>query len=592
MGLNNNLGKLAEVLTVSGSNNYVGVGLTTPGEKLDVIGNIRAKYAANSSNISFEPDFGQVYLVASSADNTFGDKKLVINSSGLSLRTMGTSTAAMEIASDGKVGIGTTSPGQKLTLINGTFQIGGASTFSDNVEIGRVGGDNNMAFATSGTERMRITAGGNVGVNTTTPRSILEVSHTTPSLSISSGLAVESSTDNQVLAGINFYKHYGIANGAAIKILQAGGVGNYGQTHMSFYTTNDNNPYTATASERLRITSAGEVLIGTTNTVAGGILQAASSDSATISVRTTSSGGGQPGINFYHDGNDVFAIKGGSGLRFLSSAANERMRITFEGNVGIGTTSPAQKLHVVGAIRASGDYEQTGNNVFVNTSYDAYLQTDAAGAGIIFRTAGAAEKMRITSGGNVGIGTSSPTHLLTLYGTGQADIKFQNSTATRAYIWSNSSELAFNSLTSNPIKFFVDDSEKIRITASGNLGIGTTSPNEKLSVAGRIEGQNFRRIQITLQTTPQSLGLPINAYSGGGAYLLLISTQYDAGNGTGASLWMIRCGYNGNNFGATEVTYNNTGSGISFSQVNGVLYIAGNTNWTANIQVVSNNLLF
>jgi hypothetical protein len=81
----------------------------------------------------------------------------------------------MRITSAGLVGIGTSSPTQKLTLSGGTFQIAGASTFSDNVEIGRVGGDNNMAFATGGSERMRITSTGNVGIGTTAPVGKLSV---------------------------------------------------------------------------------------------------------------------------------------------------------------------------------------------------------------------------------------------------------------------------------------------------------------------------------------------------------------------------------------------------------------------------------
>ena len=66
----------------------------------------------------------------------------------------------MRIDSSGNVGIGTTNPTQKLSLENGTFKISGTSTFASNVEIGRVGNDNNLAFATGGTERLRITSTG------------------------------------------------------------------------------------------------------------------------------------------------------------------------------------------------------------------------------------------------------------------------------------------------------------------------------------------------------------------------------------------------------------------------------------------------
>jgi hypothetical protein len=132
----------------------------------------------------------------------------------------------------------------------------------------------------------------------------------------------------------------------------------------------------------------------------------------------------------------------------------------------------------------------------------------------------------------------------------------------------------------------------MRINSSGNVSIGTTTDTgDRLYVSGRMSAQNFRRIQIVLQPSPQSLGLPINANHGGGAYLLLISTHWDAGNSTSANLWMIRCGYSGNNFEAVAISNMNSSAAISFSQINGILHIAGNTNWVANIQVVSNNIL-
>jgi hypothetical protein len=100
-------------------------------------------------------------------------------------------TERMRIDSSGNVGIGISNPTQKLTLQNGTFQITGASTFSGNVEIGRVGGNNNMGFATGGSERMRITSGG-----------FLKASNTGSYIS-STGLNHEFSTNQGGNYGLN-----------------------------------------------------------------------------------------------------------------------------------------------------------------------------------------------------------------------------------------------------------------------------------------------------------------------------------------------------------------------------------------------------
>ena len=69
------------------------------------------------------------------------------------------------VNNNGNVGIGMSNPTQKLSLENGTFVITGTSTFNSGVEIGRVGSDNNLAFATGGTERMRILANGGLTFN-------------------------------------------------------------------------------------------------------------------------------------------------------------------------------------------------------------------------------------------------------------------------------------------------------------------------------------------------------------------------------------------------------------------------------------------
>ncbi|MFC1223643.1 hypothetical protein ACFE6N_07525 [Pedobacter sp. BG31] len=105
---------------------------------------------------------------------------------------------------------------------------------------------------------------GKVGIGTLTPRSRLEVKEWIPALSISSGKYTEIMADNEVIGSINFYKHYGIAHAAAIKLLHAGGPNQYAQAHLAFYTGETQNPFTSIPIERMRIASNGDVMIGTT----------------------------------------------------------------------------------------------------------------------------------------------------------------------------------------------------------------------------------------------------------------------------------------------------------------------------------------
>ena len=87
----------------------------------------------------------------------------------------------------------------------------------------------------------------------------------------------------------------------------------------------------------------------------------------------------------------------------INTGSNDfNTRFTAGGNVGIGTISPSQKLEVNGAVLA-GDYR--GSAQIYLTSPDSW----------IFRSTGGNERMKITSAGNVGIGTTSPNHKLDIY---------------------------------------------------------------------------------------------------------------------------------------------------------------------------------
>jgi hypothetical protein len=164
----------------------------------------------------------------------------------------------------------------------------------------------------------------------------------------------------------------------------------------------------------------------------------------------------------------------------------------FGGNVGIGTSSPVSKLDVIGGNisisnnsglfirRADGT---NGQALFLDDSNNLNIGYGTADV-IRFATYLNTERMRITSSGNVGIGTSSPTAIsgftsLTINNaTNGGIIDFQaNGTGVGRII---NDATTFNVLAlggSVPLILGANGSEKMRITSGGNVLIGTTSEN-------------------------------------------------------------------------------------------------------------------
>jgi hypothetical protein len=186
----------------------------------------------------------------------------------------------------------------------------------------------------------------------------------------------------------------------------------------------------------------------------------------------------------------------------------ERMRITSAGNVGIGTTSPNNRLSIVGgSIDIQDGTGKIGFNV--NDTFTAYGgsiahygMSRAAGAepvaisgyyGIGFFTDGS-EKMRITTGGNVGIGTTSPTssnwsRTLQLEGA-SAGFKVASSSANGEF-WA-AGDVGINVNTSGKNLYLGNASSLTAFTlaSSGNVGINTTNPAQRLDVNGLINSTN------------------------------------------------------------------------------------------------------
>ena len=138
---------------------------------------------------------------------------------------------------------------------------------------------------------------------------------------------------------------------------------------------------------------------------------------------------------------------------------NERLRVRGDGNVGIGTTSPSEKLDVAGNIEL-GD-GGTG----------AALKYNSTNRGTIF--VNGSEIMRLEAAGNVGIGTTSPQSILNINGgTGSLSTGLTFGDGDTG-IW----EAADDNL-----RFSTTSTTRMVINSSGNVGIGTTSPSAKLEV--------------------------------------------------------------------------------------------------------------
>ena len=175
---------------------------------------------------------------------------------------------------------------------------------------------------------------------------------------------------------------------------------------------------------------------------------------------------------------------------------NRRLTITSGGNVGIGTSSPTNPLHIVsntvsqlnvaalsGNTNAQINLEPTGTGVALIGPASAFPLT--------FRT-DATERMRITTGGNVGIGTSSPTYLLQINSsTTAAHIHLTNSTTgstsndgTRLFAAGVDTYIANREV--GAIIFETSDIERMRIISSGNINLNDTVYNNTATAVARI----------------------------------------------------------------------------------------------------------
>ena len=182
-----------------------------------------------------------------------------------------------------------------------------------------------------------------------------------------------------------------------------------------------------------------------------------------------------PSLRFEGDSNTGLFTPGADAVA-VSTGGSERVLVNSSGNVGIGTSSPSQKLEVNGLLRLN---RQPNNDSVIyfgdSANGNNYVYGSSSNDHLTFGTAGS-EKMRIDSSGNVGIGTSSATNKLTVVDSSSTGIRSQ-STTTQA----TDTNKALHVSNGNATDTF-NVSYKGQGYFAGNVGIGTNSPGGPLEV--------------------------------------------------------------------------------------------------------------
>jgi hypothetical protein len=198
----------------------------------------------------------------------------------------------------------------------------------------------------------------------------------------------------------------------------------------------------------------------------------------------------------YFDKNGAHIINQYLAPLIFGNGSAEKMRITADGRVGIGTSAPSQALAVNGNIVAEGSTRSirlgNGQGMFDDGGANLRLSTYYPTTEISLNPGGN-EVLRVKPNGNVGIGTATPVRRLELQGPNNLSASFMLSRAGFQK-WA----IQPGSTDSNSLEISTAGSDgvtgyegRLTISNAGNVGIGTTTPSERLQVAGNVKATSF-----------------------------------------------------------------------------------------------------
>jgi hypothetical protein len=455
--------------------------------------------------------------------------------SGIWTNLVRSTTSGNSYFTGGNVGIGTTAPSYLLHVRGAGNSAGSLAGFtststSGSITIAHSGNGGAIGYANIGAgdaantfyittgagtigSGIVINNGGNVGIGTTNPNNAalrIRADH----VSGYGILSIQPISNNDATIGL--YNSSAARKGLIYTNSTLLGVESDG---LPIYISPSSN-------NLMVLTTSGRV--GINNTSPGYVLHVSGDGIGTGLLRLNHTGTGTNGYLDINVSNTEAVISTNYTstnipLRLQSYGNANQLYLATSGNVGIGTTSPALKLHVNGGAIFGPDsnfgvYVSPTNENTINSGYgndaddrDIWLNYRGYNDGFTrFRDTriGNGKGSVITffdgSSGNVGIGTTAPAYKLDVVGTARANGMTLYGFATGTS--GGNLELGFDGthgvvqainrsttwiplyLSGQDVRFNPGGVEKVRIDSNGSVGIGTTSPTARLTVTGQGTG--------------------------------------------------------------------------------------------------------